>query len=232
VTCFSPGFSGIPVNGAITITYQAVVHPQTCPATLPNQAMVTWTSLPGPNGTLINPTGSSTVGPSGANNGERDGVTPLPSLNDYKVTVTNTLLCDSIFYEYAVKFVCGVPVPTREVPIPPVARGAYFTAINVHNFRAHEVKLIKKFAVALPGEKVGSISPFFSKQLKYDEAMEIDCPDIKGHLRLPPWGTTFVKGFAVIRSRYELDIVAVYTASATFGSPVVTLAIERVPKRP
>ena len=38
-----------------------------------NTARVTYTSLPGPRGTLINPTGSQTPGASGTDTGERDG---------------------------------------------------------------------------------------------------------------------------------------------------------------
>ena len=96
MNCLSgAGFGGIPVNDGMTITYQAVANPQTCPATLTNQGMVTWTSLPGPNGTVINPTESSTGVPSGANNGERDGVTLPLLLNDYKVAGSAAVYCQS-----------------------------------------------------------------------------------------------------------------------------------------
>ena len=72
--------------------------------------------------------------------------------------------------------------------------------------------------------------------MKADEAMEIDCPDIIRHLQLPapaPPLPPFVKGFVVIQTDYELDVVGVYTASAPpLGSSVMTLSIERVHKRP
>ena len=129
-------------------------------------------------------------------------------------------------FEYAAKFVCG-KAPTNA----PVAPGFYFTAINVHNpSLIAENPLRKKFAIALPGEKVGKISPFTAETLKGDEAMEIDCPDIAKHLGLA--AGAFVKGFAVIQSFAELDVVAVYTAAATPAGPVAAMTLERVPKRP
>ena len=131
-------------------------------------------------------------------------------------------------FEYAVKFVCGVVSPAVGAPPPPVAKGAYFTAINVHNPSREAVKFQKKFAVALPGEKPGKVSKFFETGLQADEAFEIDCPDILKHLDMKG----FVKGFAIIQSPRELDVVAVYTAAATATGPVVTMEIERVPKRP
>jgi hypothetical protein len=128
-------------------------------------------------------------------------------------------------FEYAVKFICGVS-PAQGQPTV-VARGAYFTAINVHNPSKDGIEIVKKFAVALPGEKAGKISPYAQAPLKSDEALEIDCPDIMRHLD----AGGFVKGFAVIFSKTELDVVAVYTAAATPTGTVATLALERVPAR-
>jgi hypothetical protein len=120
--------------------------------------------------------------------------------------------------EYAVKFVCGPP------NTPVVAPGNYFTAINVHNPHDQPVNFTKKVAIALPGERAGPISRFFEAKLNPDEALEIDCPDILAHANTK----TFLKGFVVIRSPAELDVVAVYTA----GHPQVeTLRVERVAPR-
>jgi hypothetical protein len=83
----------------------------------------------------------------------------------------------------------------------------------------------KKIAVALPGEKPGPISPFFEARLNPDQALEIDCPDILRHAEQQG----FLKGFVVIQTPSELDVVAVYTA----GHPQVeTLEIKRVEPRP
>ena len=129
-------------------------------------------------------------------------------------------LSQTFQYEYAVKCICGKP------PTPVLAPGVYFTAINVHNPGKEGVPLRKKIAVALPGEKPGPVSKFFEAKLGPDEAFEIDCPDIQRHA-----GTErFVKGFVVIESPEELDVVAVYTAAGSTRQ-VETLALERVPPR-
>ncbi len=81
----------IPTGGSVTITYNAVATPATCPVTLTNQAKVAWTSLPGHQGTCPNPTGSCTAGTSGAIDGERDGST-APNLPDkYAAAASATL---------------------------------------------------------------------------------------------------------------------------------------------
>ena len=121
-------------------------------------------------------------------------------------------------FQYAVKFVCGKS--EGEV----VAPGKYFTAINVHNPTDKAISFRKKIAVALPSEKAGPVSRFFTARLGPDEALEIDCPDIFRHMeaRVP-----FLKGFVVIESDVELDVVAVYTAAGEKGF-VETIDIERV----
>ena len=60
--------------------------------------------------------------------------------------------------------------------------------------------------------------------------MEIDCPDIARRLDLGLG--RFVKGFVDIRSTAELDIVGVYTAATSATGSVVSMALERVPRRP
>jgi hypothetical protein len=126
-------------------------------------------------------------------------------------------------FQYAVKFVCG----KSEQRIPVVAPGEYFTAINVHNPNATAVGMRKKFAIALPGEKAGPISKFFDARLAPDEAFEIDCLDI---FQLTSSTASFIKGFAVIETPQELDIVAVYTAAGRSGG-VETMDVETVQPR-
>jgi hypothetical protein len=128
-------------------------------------------------------------------------------------------------FQYVVKFVCGKS-PTQGQP-QVVATGNYFTAINVHNPNNDGVGLRKKFAVALPREKSGPVSQFFNAELGADRALEIDCVDIWEHLHMHQ---TFVKGFAVIESKVELDVVAVYTAAGASGQ-IETMDVERVPAR-
>jgi Concanavalin A-like lectin/glucanases superfamily len=123
-------------------------------------------------------------------------------------------------FEYAAKVVCG------KSPGDAVARGVYFTAINVHNPSRTTVRLRWKVAVARPGAKAGPVSRYFEARLGPDEALEIDCPDIMKRTKV----RDFLKGFVVINCGLELDVVAVYTAGAERGQ-VATLHTERVPPR-
>jgi hypothetical protein len=126
-----------------------------------------------------------------------------------------------IMFQYAVKFVCGKS--DGEVLAP----GVYYTAINVHNPTYQDIAFRKKVAIALPGEKAGHVSKFFDAKLGPDEALEIDCPDIRRHAETD---ADFLKGFVVIESDVELDIVAVYTAAGATGQ-VETFHTERVAPR-
>jgi hypothetical protein len=128
-------------------------------------------------------------------------------------------------WEYAAKFVCGRVKGANG----PVARGDYFTAINVHNPREPR-DFKRKVAIALPG-RPGPVTPFWIFPLKYDEAMEIDCAQIV--LQLKEHGIdvpAFVKGFVVVQSWNQADVVAVYTA-APAGGQVASIHTERVPPR-
>jgi hypothetical protein len=123
-------------------------------------------------------------------------------------------------FQYAVKFVCGKSDGSVVVP------GTYLTAINVHNPGIRGVRFEKKFAIALPGEKPGPVSKFFDAKLGPDEAFEIDCNDILRHTDRQG----FLKGFTVIESDFELDIVAVYTAAGATRQ-IETMELERVAPR-
>ncbi|MFO0818029.1 MAG: SdrD B-like domain-containing protein [Pirellulales bacterium] len=64
----------LPVGVGVTLEFTAQVLVSASPSqTVNNTANVTFTSLPGPNGTTVNATGSSTPGVSGAADGERNG---------------------------------------------------------------------------------------------------------------------------------------------------------------
>jgi Concanavalin A-like lectin/glucanases superfamily len=127
----------------------------------------------------------------------------------------------SLIFQYAAKFVCG------KSPGRIVAPGVYYTAVNVHNPLYRGIDLRVKVAVALPELKPGSVSKFQDAKLGPDEALEIDCPDIR---TLAESKDEFLKGFVVIESNVELDVVAVYTASGK-EETVETLHTERVPAR-
>ena len=124
-------------------------------------------------------------------------------------------------FQYAAKFVCGKSA--GEV----VAPGVYFTAVNIHNPTYTAVRFRIKIAVALPGLKPGPVSKFFDAELGPDEALEIDCPDI---FKYAETRADFLKGFVVVETDVELDVVAVYTAAGG-DEQVETLHTERVPAR-
>ena len=102
------GVNSLAVGASLDILYTVAFDkdcsPKACPVV--NNAVVTWTSLPGPQGTSPNPTGSSTAGASGAPNGERNGSTafaPYPPNspeppNDYHASAAVNL-CGTLCVE-------------------------------------------------------------------------------------------------------------------------------------
>ncbi|HYE28614.1 MAG TPA: hypothetical protein VEA61_10320 [Allosphingosinicella sp.] len=130
--------------------------------------------------------------------------------------------------EYAVKVVCGRMGGPGQ--LTPVVNGFYATAVNVHN-PGPLVTFWRKVAIARPGAP-GPISGFKAMQLKNDQAVEFDCRQIFAQLLaagIQPG--PFVKGFLVIRSQRQLDVVAVYTAGPSNGSGASSIHTERVPPR-
>jgi hypothetical protein len=116
---------------------------------------------------------------------------------------------------YAVKFLCGtIPHsdadPQQPPPGAPLVPGTYLTAVNIHNPQGKEVRFRKKAVIANPqGQPRGRIGQLVDESLKPDEALEVDCDNIKQLLGAPTAG--FMKGFVVILSPVELDVVGVYT---------------------
>lgn len=126
-------------------------------------------------------------------------------------------------FQYAVKFVCGGSDGRV------AALGYYFTAINVHNPRYESVLFRYKVAVAKPGFESGPVTTFGRTGLRADAAFEIDCPDLWRLTGTKPG--LLLKGFLVIETDVELDVVAVYTAAASQDRPVSTMDVERVEAR-
>lgn len=76
----------IPLDSVVVITYRATVDISVTPGqAIDNTGNLTWTSLPGPNGSSGNATGSDTPGAAGSETGERDG---SGGVNDYAVSDT------------------------------------------------------------------------------------------------------------------------------------------------
>lgn len=132
--------------------------------------------------------------------------------------------------QYAAKFLCGEMEREEhnkdERESGPVAKGHYYTIINLHNPTDKPIAVRFKFAAALPGGKPGPISRFNEITLGADEAVSIDCSRIRDLLKARP---EFIDGFAVIESDVEMDVIAVYTAGE--HEKVQTLYSERVPAR-
>ncbi len=111
-------------------------------------------------------------------------------------------------YGYPAKFLCG----TYTLPWDPTVTVEMRTAINVHNPTTDMVHIEKKAVQALTeDEPLGRIGTFQPFDIPPDGAFEIDCADIMTLLGLPIQ-PPFVKGFVVIHSPVELDVVGVYNA--------------------
>jgi hypothetical protein len=109
-------------------------------------------------------------------------------------------------YTYSAKFICGTPGSED-----PLLLGEYSTAINVHNLQDSSVHIYKKAVLAPPEtQSPGKPTAFRELDVPADAAFEIDCPDIRSFfdIEVPP----FIKGFVVIESPAEVDVVGVYTA--------------------
>lgn len=119
------------------------------------------------------------------------------------------------------KFVCG------EAKGNILAPGEYWTAINVLNPTYDTVKFRKRIAIALPGEEQGKVTDPIEAKLDRYRALEIDRKDIFEHAEdIINQEVKFLKGFVIIDSPIELDVVAVYTAIGKGDS--LTMHMERV----
>lgn len=137
--------------------------------------------------------------------------------------------CDTEF-QYAAKVVCGRVAAGPAGAATPVAPGQYWTAVNIHNpSKCQGARL--RWKVAVGGQGVpGFISTYRNlRELGPDAALELDCRQIMSAL-LPPV-PPFVKGYIVIESDVELDVVSVYTTAQTPTGALNSFHTERVPPR-
>lgn len=138
--------------------------------------------------------------------------------------------------EYAAKFVCGVPqIEARREAVKP---GNYATAINIHNPNPDPTQTIQFQKKAVQARPQGSdkLPPSLPQpeMLPSDFALEVDCQNIRDLLGAPP-SPAFIKGFVVILSPSELDVVGVYTAEPPVpatGGQINGIALEVVPIAP
>src|SRR5205807_9777465 len=82
-------------------------------------------------------------------------------------------------FKYALKTVFGKIFTSQDNVATPLAPGRYWTAINILNFNKCQTAHFR-WKVAVAGtDAPGAISPFQkTRELKPDEAVEIDCPQI------------------------------------------------------
>ena len=115
-------------------------------------------------------------------------------------------------YHYLVKFVCGYQ-PISEPSEEPVKPGNYATAINIHNYTDHSVRILKRPALHYTelDAEVPPVFPVRKLSIKPYRVLEIDCPVL--------WKLTeieagvFMKGMVDITMAEQLSVVAVYTAA-------------------
>ena len=126
-------------------------------------------------------------------------------------------------YQYPVKYVCGNRLSSRSWDA--VFPGRYFSAINIRNPSADTLRLSTQIAAtrAAPLEGPTTWGPVLT--LHPAHALEVDCQEILALAKEAP----FQKGFLVIASPVELDVVAVYSAGLSTG--VTTLDVEPVAPR-
>jgi hypothetical protein len=126
-------------------------------------------------------------------------------------TVTASLAQNQ--FMYSIKFVCIPTVgPDKEAVFVPQN---YSTVVNVHNPKPNQEALLEKHAVIAQSEdeERGPFSTFVREFLKPDQALSINCNDIRSLFNntLPTIGD----GFVVLKSNLKLDVSAVYTTQSS-----------------
>ncbi|HJR09147.1 MAG TPA: hypothetical protein VJ842_17945 [Pyrinomonadaceae bacterium] len=113
--------------------------------------------------------------------------------------------------------------------VAPVAPGQYWTAINIHNPSKCEAANFRwKVTLGNPGAP-GPISAYrTARPLDPDRGIELDCRQIMNALTPAP---AFAKGYVVIESDIELDVVAVYSTAQSPTGSVNSFHTERVEAR-
>ena len=130
-----------------------------------------------------------------------------------------------MFLLYTVKVVCGRSDGRVLAP------GEYWSAINVYNPNEREVRIEKWVAAALPKEQPGPPGIPRAEVLPPGRAFEIDRDDILS--MTPPGGLideALLKGYVVLVTELELEVVAVYTAAGATDR-IETLEVERISPR-
>jgi hypothetical protein len=128
-------------------------------------------------------------------------------------------------HEYSVKFVCGRRTAPTAVASAwdAVAPGYYYTAINLRNVGPDTATVRTQVATTRPAPSPGVLVALSSLRIPPRLALELDCREI---LASPHQLGGFLKGFVLLGSTAELEVVAVYSAGR--GPAVETMDVERV----
>jgi hypothetical protein len=121
--------------------------------------------------------------------------------------------------QYTAQVMCGRS-PSRDAQ-QVLARATFHTTVNVHNPFGTPTDIRKRFVIPRPGDNPKDdpvVSPFFADSVAADAGLEITCQDIADLLGVDlAREGLFLRGFVVVESRSELDVVAVYTSEVSGG---------------
>jgi hypothetical protein len=125
-------------------------------------------------------------------------------------------VCDHVepgAFKYSAKLVCGVQDDPDDTKL---VQGLYATAINILNPNEKRARFTKKLSLTYPPEeqRPGRVLLISEDELGPDEALEVDCTDIRRELFPNGYPTPYIKGFVVITANMSLDVTAVYTSRA------------------
>jgi hypothetical protein len=137
-------------------------------------------------------------------------------------------------FQYAAKLVCGIQKDPEDMRL---ARGFYATTVNIHNPHHEAVAFNKKLALTYPPveQRPGKVIPIGEDRLQDDEALKVDCMDIRRKLFPNGFPTPYIEGFVVVQSHHSLDVTGVYTTATLDREGRVTdhssIDVESVPER-
>jgi len=129
---------------------------------------------------------------------------------------------------YAAKFICGVQEKDDVNYVPDAQAGRYSSKINVHNNTGVPIRFRKKIIPLRGGEQPTGPGAKVLEALKPDDAMEVVCQDIYGHLKGILQPPSYIEGFVILEVYYypsgehapppdPLDVEGVYTCRGDFS---------------
>jgi len=121
----------------------------------------------------------------------------------------------TVSYLYSVKILC---VPTLGRAAPALVPGIYQTAVNVHNPWPQAAKITKWLTLSPPQGQPAITGKQISETLEPFQAFDIDCVHMAREFGLNGEKVPGGKGFLIIQSDQNLDVVGVYTAEQVVGA--------------